>query len=144
MGSTPAITITMTFNGSSASAAASAAASASGGSSNNNKNNNTGITAGNNTTNSFPTSVTAPRAEEIAGGARRLQEELNEFLEQHAALQTASTVAPATTKGDVSELQLSTCRKLREVSIPFRNQRLSKSTSFLSFLCQICLPYTHI
>ena len=68
--------------------------------------------------NPFPTStaVAAPRAEEIAAGARRLTDELGEFLEQHTSLQTASTVQAAA-KSDVPELQLATCRKLREVCI---------------------------
>lgn len=67
------------------------------------------------TPNPFATAATtAPRAEEIASGARRLSDELNEFLQTHPLLQTAST-AQAATKSDVPELQLATCRKLREV-----------------------------
>ena len=58
--------------------------------------------------------ATAPRAEEIAAGARRLTEELAAFLDKHPSLQTAST-AQAKSNVDVPELQLSTCRKLREV-----------------------------
>ena len=58
------------------------------------------------------TAAAAPRAEEIAAGARRLADELAAFLDQHPSLQTAST---AQAKSDIPELQLVTCRKLREV-----------------------------
>lgn len=65
-------------------------------------------------TSSTVAAATAPRAEEIAAGARRLTEELAAFLDKHPSLQTAST-AQAKSNVDVPELQLSTCRKLREV-----------------------------
>jgi hypothetical protein len=56
----------------------------------------------------------APRTEEIAAGARRLSYELAAFLEEHPTLQTAST-AQAADKSEIPEIQLATCRKLREV-----------------------------
>lgn len=45
---------------------------------------------------------------EIAAGAERLAEELRPFVSQSAL--------PATTQGKSEDLQLSICRKLREVS----------------------------
>jgi hypothetical protein len=62
------------------------------------------------------TVATAPRAEEIAAGARRLTDELQAFLTEHPSLQTASTASAANTT-DVADMQLATCRKLREVCV---------------------------
>lgn len=72
------------------------------------------ITSPPSTTATASTTTAAPRTEEIAAGARRLMQELTEFLQEHPSLQTASTVQAAA-KSDVPELQLATCRKLREV-----------------------------
>lgn len=69
------------------------------------------------------TTTAAPRTEEIAAGARLLTQELKEFLDQHPSLQTAST-AQAAAKSDIPELQLSTCRKLREVGCLCRMELL--------------------
>lgn len=68
------------------------------------------------TTTTTTSAATAPRAEEIAAGARRLTEELAAFLDKHPSLQTAST-AKAGGSVDIPELQLATCRKLREVRL---------------------------
>lgn len=79
------------------------------------------------TTNSAPasTAVTAPRAEEIAAGANRLAQELQEFLQDNPSLQTAST-ATVQAKSEIPEMQLATCRKLREVSASIEPNRTAQ------------------
>jgi hypothetical protein len=98
---------------------------------------------------SSSTNVVAPRTEEIAAGARRLCYELAEFLEEHPTLLTASTVQAAD-KSEIPDLQLATCRQLREVRARSageaprnRKQSIGCVLNILPFRCPIvhsCYP----
>jgi hypothetical protein len=101
------------------------------------------------TSSSSSTNVAAPRTEEIAAGARRLSYELAAFLEEHPTLQTASTVQAAD-KSEIPDLQLATCRQLREVRARsagdaprHRKQSIGCALNILPFRCPIvhsCYP----
>lgn len=67
-----------------------------------------------------PSIITGGSSEEITAGAKRLASELTEFLVAHPELQTESTVSAypvllLSEKGSIGDLQLATCRKLREL-----------------------------